>query len=93
LFERRTDVQLGPLQFLAAKRQYRSNCRDRARGAARRRRSVAANILPVIDSITAAGATSLDAIANALNARRVRTARGGRWHSTSVRNLVTRKRV
>jgi recombinase len=45
----------------------------------------AANVLPVIESIKAAGATSFDAIAQALNARGVRTARGGRWHSTTVR--------
>lgn len=50
----------------------------------------AANVLPIIESIKAAGATSLDAIAKALNARGIRTARGGRWHSTTVRNLLTR---
>jgi hypothetical protein len=53
----------------------------------------AANVLPVIESIKAAGATSLDAIAKALNARGIRTARGGRWHSTTVRNLLARQRA
>jgi DNA invertase Pin-like site-specific DNA recombinase len=50
----------------------------------------AANVLPIIEGIKAAGATSFDAIAKALNARGVRTARGGRWHSTTVRNLLAR---
>ena len=53
----------------------------------------AANALPVIESIRAAGATSFEAIAKALNARGIRTARGGRWHSTTVRNLLARERV
>src|SRR5229473_167991 len=48
----------------------------------------AANVLPVIESIKTAGATSFDAIAIALNARGIRTTRGGRWHSTTVRNLI-----
>jgi DNA invertase Pin-like site-specific DNA recombinase len=50
----------------------------------------AANVLPIIESIKAAGATSLDVIAKALNARGIRTARGGLWHSTTVRNLLLR---
>jgi hypothetical protein len=32
----------------------------------------------------AAGATSYRQLANALNERRVRTTRGGRWHAASV---------
>lgn len=52
----------------------------------------AANLLPLIESIRAAGATSFDAIAKALNARGIRTARGGQWHSTTVRNLLLRDR-
>jgi len=50
----------------------------------------AGNALPVIESVKAAGATSFAAIAKALNARGIRTARGGRWHSTTVRNLISR---
>jgi DNA invertase Pin-like site-specific DNA recombinase len=50
----------------------------------------AANVLPVIESIKATGATSLEVIANALNARGIHTARGGQWHSTTVRNLLAR---
>lgn len=47
-------------------------------------------ILPVIEQIRASGATSLTAIAEELNAREVRTARGRRWHPTTVRNILTR---
>src|SRR4051812_47446146 len=52
----------------------------------------AANLLPIIESVRATGATSYDAIARALNARGIRTARGGCWHSTTVRNLINRTR-
>ena len=50
----------------------------------------AANILPIIDSIRAAGITSYAGIAEALNNRGIHTARGGRWHATSVRNIIVR---
>ena len=52
--------------------------------------SFAANILPIIRQIEATGATSYHAIADALNARGVRTARGGEWYSGTVRNLMLR---
>jgi hypothetical protein len=43
-------------------------------------------VLPVIEQIRAAGATLLRAIAKALNARGIATARGGVWDaSASVR--------
>ena len=51
----------------------------------------AANVLPVVDQIAATGATTFRAIATALNARGVRTARGGDWHATTVRNLMARR--
>jgi DNA invertase Pin-like site-specific DNA recombinase len=51
----------------------------------------ASNILPIIRSIEAAGTTGMVAIAHALNHRGVRTARGGQWHCSSVRNVLRRK--
>jgi hypothetical protein len=39
----------------------------------------AANVLPIIRDIQAAGFTSLNAIAGQLNARKVATANGGQW--------------
>ena len=50
----------------------------------------AANVLPVIREIRKAGATTLREIADALNARGIPTARGGRWHASTVNNIVGR---
>ena len=50
----------------------------------------AANVLPVIQSIQAAGVSSLRDIAEALNARGIPTPRGGQWHASSVRNVLAR---
>jgi DNA invertase Pin-like site-specific DNA recombinase len=50
----------------------------------------AANVLPIIREAQNAGATTLRAIAEALNARGVATARGGRWHAMSVKNIISR---
>jgi DNA invertase Pin-like site-specific DNA recombinase len=51
----------------------------------------AANVLPVVREIRTAGATSLAAIAAGLNARGIRTARGGDWHASTVRNVIRRE--
>lgn len=45
---------------------------------------------PIIADIRASGAASLPAIAKELNERGIITARGGRWHPSSVRNLLQR---
>ncbi len=50
----------------------------------------AANVLPVIESIRAAGVTSLRGIAEALDARGIETARGGEWAAATVRNVIMR---
>ena len=50
----------------------------------------AANVLPIIREAQKAGATTLRAIAEALNARGVVTARGGAWHAMSVKNVLDR---
>ena len=49
-----------------------------------------ANVLPVIASIKTSGATSLAAIAEALNARGVHTARGGACYASTVRDILRR---
>src|SRR4051794_27479404 len=51
----------------------------------------AANILPIIDDICRQGATSLRSIAAQLAARGVRTARGGTWTATAVKNVLERR--
>ncbi len=50
----------------------------------------AAEYAETIVDVRAGGATSLPAIARELNERGIVTARGGRWHPSSVRNLLTR---
>jgi hypothetical protein len=50
----------------------------------------AGNVLPLIREIRKAGGTTLREIAEALNARGVATARGGRWHATTVSNVLER---
>jgi len=50
----------------------------------------AANVMPIIESISASGITTYKGIAGALNSRGVQTARGGRWEATTVRRIVLR---
>jgi DNA invertase Pin-like site-specific DNA recombinase len=50
----------------------------------------AATVLPIITSLQKAGVQSYRGIAAALNGRGVRTARGGRWQVSNVRNLLVR---
>lgn len=50
----------------------------------------AGNVLPIIAEIRRSGATTLRAIAEALNARGVPTPRGCLWHAMSVRNALAR---
>ncbi|HME23860.1 MAG TPA: recombinase family protein [Acetobacteraceae bacterium] len=50
----------------------------------------AANVLPIVRQIQATGATTFRAIAAALNARGIHTARGGAWHDSTMRNLFAR---
>jgi DNA invertase Pin-like site-specific DNA recombinase len=49
------------------------------------------NVAPVIESIrSVAGSIGMVSIARELNNRGIPTARGGRWHPSSVRNLLAR---
>lgn len=50
----------------------------------------ASNVLPIINQVKAAGITSYSGIADTLNARGIKTARGGAWHATTVRNVMMR---
>jgi DNA invertase Pin-like site-specific DNA recombinase len=50
----------------------------------------AANLLPIIREIQNAGHTSCNAVAGQLNARKVATARGGRWTHVQVRQILDR---
>jgi DNA invertase Pin-like site-specific DNA recombinase len=50
----------------------------------------AAGVLPMLKAVQKAGATTLAEIAEALNERGVRSASGGIWHRSAVRNLLAR---
>jgi DNA invertase Pin-like site-specific DNA recombinase len=72
---------------------------DQARKAAHKAAAVAneaaaerhaATVLPIIREIKRAGARTLREIAQALNARGVRTARGGQWYAMTVSNVLAR---
>ena len=85
---------------LAARKRQRARLGDRANlaeaqalGAARTAaaaRRFAENAAPVIREIQGSGVASLRAVAAALNARGVRTARGGRWAATQVGAVLAR---
>jgi DNA invertase Pin-like site-specific DNA recombinase len=72
----------------------RTNLRDaQAMGVATNRKAAdafASNVLPIVRQIQATGATTHRAVAQALNDRGVRTARGRLWHDSTVRNLLAR---
>ena len=50
----------------------------------------AANVMPVIESLRASGISDLRGLAAALNQRGIRTARGGQWHVSNVKNVLDR---
>jgi len=50
----------------------------------------ARQLLGTVRALQAQGVTSLGAIASALNSDGIQTPRGGRWHASSVRNLLAR---
>ncbi|WP_416354987.1 recombinase family protein [Aureimonas phyllosphaerae] len=50
----------------------------------------AGNVLPIVRQLQVAGCSSLRAIAEALNTRGVRTARGGDWTAMTVKRVLDR---
>jgi DNA invertase Pin-like site-specific DNA recombinase len=95
LISERTRVALAAKKAAGAKLGNRTNLAEAsAKGATANRAATAAfaaNVPPIIRQVEAAGATGYRAIAAALNARGVRTARGGDRHATTVRNLTQRE--
>ena len=75
----------------------RRGARRAGKGGAPLRAAIARNadrhardLAPVVVDIQAGGATSLRKIAEELNARGMLTRRGGRWHVSTVTNLLDR---
>lgn len=50
----------------------------------------AANTLPIIRQLQASGVRNSKELADTLNARGIRTARGGQWHASTVLNILRR---
>jgi DNA invertase Pin-like site-specific DNA recombinase len=95
LIAERTRVALAQKKAQGALLGNRTNLRvAQAKGTASTRAAAeafAGNVLPIVQQIEASGVTSLRGIAETLNARGVRTARGGTWHATTVRNMMLRQ--
>jgi DNA invertase Pin-like site-specific DNA recombinase len=94
LISDRTRVALAAKKAAGATLGNRTNLAEaQAQGSAANRNAAdafAANVLPVVDQLRAAGVTTVRGIAEALNVRGIRTARGGEWHHSTVRNLLAR---
>jgi len=94
LIAERTRASLAQKKAQGAELGNRTNLAEaQAKGVAVNRAAAnafAANVLPVVQQIQASGATTHWAIAAALNACGIRTARGGSWHDSTMRNLLAR---
>ena len=94
LIAQRTKAALQAKKAAGAQLGNRTNLGEASKaGAASNARDAdafAANVLPIITSIRAAGTTSHRAIAETLNVRAVRTARGGAWSAVQVGRILAR---
>src|SRR3954470_5829839 len=97
LISQRTRAALAAKKAQGAKLGNRTNLADaQAKGQVTLKAGAdqfAANALPVIEQVRKAGATSLPAISDALSARGIRTARGGRWAPMTVKRILDRAMV
>ena len=53
----------------------------------------ASSLTPVVQAIRASGALTLASMTIELNRRGIRSARGGKWHRSSVANLLSRTKL
>jgi DNA invertase Pin-like site-specific DNA recombinase len=94
LISARTKAALQAKKATGAKLGNRTNLEEvRKRGAAANAQAAdafAANVLPIVQQLQQSGVSSLRALADALDTRRIRTARGGSWHAMSVARLIER---
>lgn len=94
LISERTKAALAAKKAQGVKLGNRTNLAEaRAKAVASTKASAdafALNVLPVIEQVKAQGVTSYNGIAQALNVRGVRTARGGTWQAATVRKIILR---
>ena len=94
LISERTRAALAQRKAQGARLGNRTNAAQAAtlgrKAAAEEADRFAANVLPIVEAIRSSGICTFAGIADALNARGVSSARGGRWHVSSVMNLVAR---
>jgi len=83
-------VRLGNPNGAAALRPSPDGGPELRRTVAEKADAFARDLASVVEAIRAEGATSLRGIAEALNARGIRTQRGGRWWASNVRALLER---
>jgi len=95
LISERTKAALAARKAQGAKLGNRRNAPEAAalgrRSLAADADAFAANVRPIVESLRAGGLTDLRGLAFALNSRGVRTARGGRWHVSNVKNVIDRR--
>jgi DNA invertase Pin-like site-specific DNA recombinase len=93
LIAKRTREALAPLKA-RGELGNRTNLGEAREAAVAKLKSIAdqhaASVLPVIREIQRAGVSTLRDIAEALNARGIATARGGRWQAMTVSNVLAR---
>ena len=83
-------VRLGNPNGAAALRRAGKGNRASVKAIKRNADHHAADLEPVVGALRSEGVTSLGGLAAALNERGMLTPRGGRWHKSSVRNLLSR---
>jgi DNA invertase Pin-like site-specific DNA recombinase len=83
-------VKLGnPNGAAALRRAAKGNTASRAAATANAD-AFARDVADAVAELRAAGVTSLEKMASALNERHIETPRGGQWHAMSVKRLLTR---
>jgi DNA invertase Pin-like site-specific DNA recombinase len=94
MISQRTRAALAAAKSRGVRLGNRSNievAQDRSRAARMAQADqFASNILPVVLQIRAAGVQTLNGIAEALNARGLRTPRGGEWQAVQVKRIIER---
>ena len=94
MISQRTRAALAAAKSRGVRLGNRSNIKvaqDRSRAARMAQADqFASNILPVVLQIRAAGVQTLNGIAEALNARGLRTPRGGEWQAVQVKRITER---